>query len=208
MQFHLWEEILSVLAGAGSWAIISKVVKKARAENVTITEFAARMIQDENFELKQKVNVLESFNAKHIQRIAELERQLSEMQIYNDILKSIPMEWPFPMSMVNFRHEYDYISPLYEEIFLKPFGKTIDDCIGKNMYDVWPDEIAREFVHNNQTVMDSGEIFNNIEHVVDGTGKVHEWQIIKYKRPVPFGVICVALPKNGFFDKKMKKVHE
>ena len=101
---------------------------------------------------------------------------------------------------------YDYINELYEEIFLKPFSKTAIECEGKSLYDIWPREIAQQFIDNNNKVMQTGQIFNDIEGVSGPLGLVVDWRIIKFKRNFPLGVVGIAIPKNGFFDKYMHKI--
>lgn len=189
--------------GAGVFAGIHRLVKKKQPEN--LNDYAAQMLRDELTNEREKNNMLERYVAQHVREIAELKQKLKEVEIYNEILKSIPANWPFPVWMVNMRHEYDYISPLYEEIFLKPKGKTADECLGVNLYDVWEKEIADTFVNHNRAVMESGDVFNGSEMVTDQTGKAHEWQILKWKREIPLGLIAAAIPKNGFFDKFLKR---
>ena len=195
--------ILSAFAGAGISTLIFRLLKKKQPQN--LNDYAAQMIRDELSNEREKNNILERYIAQHVREIADLKQKLKEVEIYNQILKSIPAAWPFPVWMVNMRHEYDYISPLYEEIFLKPRGKTAEECLGKNLYDVWEKELADAFVSHNKKVMESGDIYNGIETVTDRSGSQKQWQVLKWKREIPFGLIGAAIPKNGYFDELLNK---
>jgi len=195
--------ILSAFAGAGISTLIFRLLKKKQPQN--LNDYAAQMIRDELSNEREKNNILERYIAQHVREIADLKQKLKEVEIYNQILKSIPAAWPFPVWMVNMRHEYDYISPLYEEIFLKPRGKTAEECLGKNLYDVWEKELADAFISHNKKVMESGNIYNGIETVTDRSGSQKQWQVLKWKREIPFGLIGAAIPKNGYFDELLNK---
>lgn len=195
--------ILSAFAGAGISTLVFRLLKKKQPQN--LNDYAAQMIRDELSNEREKNNILERYIAQHVREIADLKQKLKEVEIYNQILKSIPAAWPFPVWMVNMRHEYDYISPLYEEIFLKPRGKTAEECLGKNLYDVWEKELADTFISHNKKVMESGDIYNGIETVTDRSGSQKQWQVLKWKREIPFGLIGAAIPKNGYFDELLNK---
>ena len=195
--------ILSAFAGAGISTLIFRLLKKKQPQN--LNDYAAQMIRDELSNEREKNNILERYIAQHVREIADLKQKIKEVEIYNQILKSIPAAWPFPVWMVNMRHEYDYISPLYEEIFLRPRGKTAEECLGKNLYDVWEKELADAFISHNKKVMESGNIYNGIETVTDRSGSQKQWQVLKWKREIPFGLIGAAIPKNGYFDELLNK---
>jgi PAS domain-containing protein len=195
--------ILSAFAGAGISTLIFRLLKKKQPQN--LNDYAAQMIRDELSNEREKNNILERYIAQHVREISDLKQKIKEVEIYNQILKSIPAAWPFPVWMVNMRHEYDYISPLYEEIFLRPRGKTAEECLGKNLYDVWEKELADAFISHNKKVMESGNIYNGIETVTDRSGSQKQWQVLKWKREIPFGLIGAAIPKNGYFDELLNK---
>ena len=195
--------ILSAFAGAGISTLVFRLLKKKQPQN--LNDYAAQMIRDELSNEREKNNILERYIAQHVREIADLKQKIKEVEIYNQILKSIPAAWPWPVWIVNMRHEYDYISPLYEEIFLRPRGKTAEECLGKNLYDVWEKELADAFISHNKKVMESGDIYNGIETVTDRSGSQKQWQVLKWKREIPFGLIGAAIPKNGYFDELLNK---
>lgn len=203
MMEHL-TEIMAALAGAGAYGIVGRLTRR-KSDNQELNDTAVRLLRDEIDTLRQKINLVEGYNASHVKENAELKLKLKEVNIYNQILKSIPANWPFPVWMININNEYDFISPLYEEVFLKPRGKTAADCLGKNLYDVWEKEIADESVKHNRIVIETGDIFNDVETFTDGTGKVHKMQFLKWRREIPLGLIGAGIPINGFFDKFLNK---
>jgi len=192
-------------AGAGVGALVNYLVhRKSRGER--LDEFAAQMIRDENLTLKQENNMLESYNAGHVKKIAELEKVIFEIRTYNELLQAMPFDLPLPFWSVDRNHNFDYINQMYAELFLRPRGLDLDDCIGKNIYDVWPRNIADIFRQNNIEVMQNGTIFNGLEDVPDALGNVSKWRILKFKRKFPVGVIGIAIPQNGMFDNMLNKI--
>ena len=194
-----------LFAGAGAGALLHHVVRR-KSKDETLSAFAAQVIREENLGLKHDNNMLSSYNAQHVKKIAELEKALHETRLHNEILQAMPFDLPLPMWSVDRNHSFDFINKMYADIFLSPRGMTGDECLGLNIFDIWPNDVAAEFHKNNLIVMDTGAIFNGVEHVPDPLGKVNEWRILKFKRKIPLGVIGIAIPKNGMFDEMLNKI--
>lgn len=195
-------EVISALTGAGAGALIHAIVRRR-----DLDQYAARIITDELFELRQKENLLERYNAEHVKTIAEQKEELYTIKMQNEILRAFPFHIPLPMWSIDWRHHYDYVNQIYIDIFLSHLGITKpEQVIGKSLYEIWPDETAGQFVANNKKVMDEDLIMNDTEDVPDRTGQLSKWRILKFKRPYPNGLIGFAIPVNGFFDKHLKKV--
>lgn len=201
---HLIELVITALISGGVGVAAARKMRGKRAP--VLDEYAAKMIVDENFELKQRVNLLERYNAEHLNGKSKLERENYELKVRNDIMSAFPVHIPLPICSVNWKQEYDYIDDLYAEIFLSQFSLTKDTALGMNLYDVWPREVADAFVKNNQRVLDNDLVLIEIERVSDALGKLNEWRIIKSKRKYPLGVVVLCIPLNGAFDNFLKRI--
>lgn len=200
---NYFELFIAFIAGGGAWAGVRHRIRNKKS---SVESYASRWLRDELEVTKGKNNLLESYNARHVQEIAILKQQIFTLKMQNEVLQFAPLEIPLPMWAVDKKGYYDYINPLYEEIFLLPFSKTAADCEGKNLYEIWPKAIADQYTTNNNKVLQTGAIFNDIEDIATPLGAVDEWRIIKFKRHFPLGVVGIAIPKNGFFDKYMQKI--
>lgn len=193
--------MITAIAAAGVGALGNWVfVRHRRNRADDLTGYAAQLITDENFELRQRLNLVESYNAAHIKKIADLERQLFELRHKLEVMEFAPFSIPLPMWMKGPFGVIDFINDEYEETFLKPRGLTRDDYLGKTDFEIWPREVAEEYRKHDQEVMETERTFNGRETVVDNTGKEIKWRVMKFFRKIPRGVVGIAFPDNGYFE--------
>jgi len=69
-----------------------------------------------------------------------------------------------------------YFNKAYEE----RFDVRLSECQGKTDFDLWPDEIARNFRQNDEHVMASDSPISVVEQAVDKNGAQTHWMIIKF----------------------------
>lgn len=198
MEFNLYAEIIAAFAGAGIWGIVHYFIKRGRAE--PLDQYAVKLLQDEIFELRQRTNMIEGYNAGHVKKIAELEKENFELKHQIEIMKFAPFSIPLPMWMKNSFGIVDFVNDEFEKAFLLPRGYTKDDYLGRTDHAVWPNEIAKEYRQNDEAVMNTGATFNGREPVPNGIGSEENWRIMIFNRKVPAGVARIAFPDNGYFD--------
>jgi cytochrome b involved in lipid metabolism len=196
-------EIVALLIGAAGSATVHMVASRRKPE--PLNEYAARMIREENDQLKQEINVVNNYNAKHVQNIAKLERTVFELQHKIEIMEFAPFSIPLPMWMKNQFGIVDFLNDEYVDTFLKPFGKAKEDYIGKTDFDVWPKEVAEEYRRHDMQVLNDGLVFNARETVIGPLGEKTKWRIMKFLRKVPRGTVGIAFPDNGYFDVYMNQ---
>lgn len=196
-------EIAVLLAGLAGGASIHFAVRKKDPE--ALNEYAARMIREENDQLKQEINLVNGYNAKHVQEIARLERKVFELQHKIEIMEFAPFSIPLPMWMKNQFGVVDFLNDEYVDTFLKPLGKEKNDYVGKTDFDVWPKAIAEEYRKHDMKVLRTGKVFNSRETVTGPLGQKTKWRVMKFLRKVPRGTVGIAFPDNGYFDIYMDK---
>ena len=201
MEFNYYAEIIAAFVGAGAAVGAHQLSRLRKSSGGGLNEYAAQMLKDEIFELRQRINLVEGYNAQHIKKIAELERDNFELRHQIEIMKFAPFSIPLPMWMKNSFGVVDFVNDEYEKTFLAPRGLTKEDYLGKTDHAVWPREVAEEYVQNDKEVMQTGKTFNGRETVPDAVGQQAKWRIMKFIRKVPLGVAGIAFPDNGYFEK-------
>jgi PAS domain S-box-containing protein len=69
-----------------------------------------------------------------------------------------------------------YLSPTY----LKTFGLFTQDAIGKNVFDLYDPEFARQYLHNIRTVAESNQVLETIETAPRLDGTIGEFLVYKF----------------------------
>lgn len=144
-----------------------------------------------------------------------LERDLT-MKIA--LFESAHSDLPLPMWLKDPDGKMLSLNDAYEFEFLKPFGLTKDDYIGKYDTDVWPKEISEEYYENDRKVYLTGETWEGVEMVArPDSGIVEEWQIVKYLRQssgVKIGIGGIAIkmltikPLDEAMEEKGRKIRD
>ena len=80
-----------------------------------------------------------------------------------------------------------YLSPYFQRLF-----GVEGDWLGKTDWDMWPDDLARQFVENDRRVRDGGAAVHTVEKVRDPAGAETRWQVIKFPFADAAGGRCVG----------------
>ena len=67
------------MGGAGVHAIVHRLTRQ-KSDNEELNDTAVRLLRDELDSLRQKNNLMESYNAQHTQKIGVLEKQNYELE--------------------------------------------------------------------------------------------------------------------------------
>ena len=66
------------------------------------------------------------------------------------------------------------------QAYLSSLGLTLDECLGKTAYDLFPQELADKYTADDKRVIETGEVFNTVEsHQVPATGETKYVQVLK-----------------------------
>lgn len=121
-------------------------------------------------------------------KLANLEANMrlmeKELQAKAQLFESAHSHLPVPMWLKDLDGKMLALNDAYEQVFLRPQGKSRDDYIGFIDHDVWPDDIADQFVEHDNQVLHNDIIWRGIETMPDMEGIHERWHIIKYVRKV------------------------
>lgn len=133
------------------------------------------------------------------QELIRLKREVSSLQDKVTLLESSHQDAPIPIWLKDRSGIMLALNPSYEKEFLIPLGKNRKDYLHKSDYDIWPEEIAREYVQNDNFVMRTRSTWIGYENILDHKGDKVKWKIIKYPRTaggVIIGIAGMAIPPD------------
>jgi PAS domain-containing protein len=131
------------------------------------------------------------------QEVQQLRKQVERLQNKVTLLESSHQDAPIPIWLKDKHGVMLALNPEYERTFLIPHGKTREDYLHKTDYDVWPEDIAAEYIRNDRLVMRTRKTWKGTETILDHQGNKSQWQIIKYPRKaggVLIGIAGMAIP--------------
>ena len=133
-------------------------------------------------------------------RLVELERRLTELTQTVMLMESAHQDLPLPQWLKDRNGIMLAFNQSYEETFLVPIGVTKNEYIGRSDYDIWPEEIAKQYAINDRKVLLSRVVWEGEEDVQtpDGVGK---WRVIKYPRfsgNILIGIAGIAIPPVNY----------
>ena len=107
---------------------------------------------------KHAENRLQETTAK----LEESHRALQDSQaMYHSLVEQLPV--------CVYRIDLDGRLTFGNSAYLKDVGYSLDDLVGKTVFDIFPESEARKYEADDRWVMDSGMVFNDVEeHVVRG----------------------------------------
>lgn len=165
--------------------LITKLVSKHKLLRRQFNNTKSRQVLcDETTQnLRKKIVELEI----SLQRIEEssLEFYNNELASLNDKLKEFEATTasvPLPVWFKNLDGILLYANLEYEKMFLTPRGFSLGDYIGNTDFQIWPEEVALEFKHNDDLVCNSGKPYRSVEGIQDEYGVVYYVEVLKYPR--------------------------
>ncbi|HAJ58674.1 MAG TPA: hypothetical protein DCP31_04935 [Cyanobacteria bacterium UBA8543] len=98
---------------------------------------------------------------------------------------------PASIYLTDSQNRYLLINRRYENLF----NVTKEEILGKNIYEIWPDEIAEKFATNNQKVLESGTSIE-VEEVAPLEDGLHTYITVKFPlydaNGVPYAVCGIS----------------
>lgn len=175
--------------------------------------FSFRTNQSSNFRedfkelvdnLQAKVEKLEQREDSYINRIKELENEVSLLKNKLVLVQAAQLDMPIPQWIKDTKGTMLALNVSYEDTFLTPVNKTSADYIGKTDEQVWGEQIAEHYSKADRLVLRSRKVWQG-EEVVDFGSHKEDWLIMKY--PIYSGNLIIGVAGIAF-KRSEKQDHE
>ena len=191
-------ELIAAILGGGTLTALVQTwatSKKDKQEEIYRVLDEYKSMIDELRKVEASCKVLLN---DHQVKIFEMQETITELKNKIILLETASNDLPFPMWLKDMDSRMLYLNTEYERNFLQPINKTAADYIGKFDRDIWPANLAQEYVENDKktlklketTVLTEYVILNNEDHS-------QEWKVVKYLRYVGktvIGIGGIAIP--------------
>lgn len=171
----------TVVSAAISGGVVVKLIDKFFLSRTTErgiqVDTIMQTVVKERDEYKQKYEEQLKFNLA-------IERELMQINADRLIFDRVPMDLPFPWWLKDSNLRMVKLNDKYEEVFLKPLGKTRDDYINRTDKEVWGEELGAEYIKNDLHVIETRRLYDNME-TVHYKGEIIKCRVVKY--PLFFG---------------------
>jgi PAS domain-containing protein len=147
------------------------------------SEFRELMIERKNYttELSERIDELEKLIETQTQIMRQQSEEINKLRMQLITLENSANDAPLPIWLKDNNGYMIFLNSYYEDMFLTPAGKTIDDYIGKSDVDVWGEEIGEEYRGNDLEVHYNRKAIRYVENVkVNGVESAIE--VLKYPR--------------------------
>ena len=191
------EIIATAIGTLGAKYGIDFFTSKRKANRVDFETILNRL-DKELAESKEERVVLRTENEKLKEEQLQLRADLISLRNKIILLESAQNDSPLPMWLKDTDGTMLALNGAYEEMFLIPNGLKMQDYIGKTDYDIWPEEIAKQYRAHDSKVYKSGKTFKGPERVVVN-GEDVPITVIKYVRysgNLKIGIAGIAIPKE------------
>ena len=180
-------------------------------------------IEKDNERLRSELNREREGNNQEFKKQHEmillLEKKISKLHNQIIMLESAQSNHPFPTWLKDTEGTMLFLNEAYENIFLQPQGLSAADYIGNNDFDIWPEDVAKNYKLHDRHVMKAGKPVEFLEKIVSKDGSINEmWRILKFPRysnRTLVGIAGMAIPEhnnsatsNLFFKVKSEIIKE
>lgn len=194
-------EIISAAIGGGFLTkLFDYLMNLRKAESDDFDTIVAQW-QKDNERLREENKEHERRQNELYKKIAEHEKKLSALNAKLLVMESSYMHIPLPSWLKDIDGTMLAVNDAYEIYFLIPNGYTKSDYVGKTDSDVWPENIAKQFIESDiKTMQSEKKIWYGKEQiVVKGVDVSDNWRVLKYVRyagNIAVGVAGIAIPTD------------
>lgn len=198
--------IPSVFGIVGTWILFGT---KLMGMNYSNLSSQIKDLKNEIEEKERKCETLTDIQFELKSKIISLEQENSLLSSRLRVVQHSILELPIPIWLKDTSGVMLMLNDAYERLLLTPIGKTREDYINKTDYDMWSQEIAREYIRTDQQVIHSGRMYEKMEPFVDSFGKPTKVRVIKCPvyavSSIVVGVLGILIPnsdksENGILD--------
>lgn len=194
-------EIISAAVGGGFLTkLFDYLMNLRKAESDDFDTIVAQWQQD-NERLRQENKEHKDRQDELYKKIAEHEKKLSALNAKLLVMESSYMHIPLPSWLKDIDGTMLAVNDAYEIYFLIPNGYTKADYVGKTDSDVWPENIAKQFIESDIRTMQSEKKiwFGKEQIVVKDVDVSDNWRVLKYVRyagNIAVGIAGIAIPSE------------
>ena len=194
-------EIISAAVGGGFLTkLFDYLMNLRKAESDDFDTIVAQWQQD-NERLRQENKEHKDRQDELYKKIAEHEKKLSALNAKLLVMESSYMHIPLPSWLKDIDGTMLAVNDAYEMYFLIPNGFVKSYYIGKTDSDVWPENVAQEFIGNDiLTLQSEKKIWFGKETILIKDVDVSDnWRVLKYVRyagNIAVGVAGIAIPSE------------
>lgn len=194
-------EIISAAVGGGFLTkLFDYLMNLRKAESDDFDTIVAQWQQD-NERLRQENKEHKDRQDELYKKIAEHEKKLSALNAKLLVMESSYMHIPLPSWLKDIDGTMLAVNDAYEMYFLIPNGFVKSDYIGKTDSDVWPENVAQEFIGNDiLTLQSEKKIWFGKETILIKDVDVSDnWRVLKYVRyagNIAVGIAGIAIPSE------------
>jgi hypothetical protein len=194
-------EIISAAVGGGFLTkLFDYLMNLRKAESDDFDTIVAQWQQD-NERLRQENKEHKDRQDELYKKIAEHEKKLSALNAKLLVMESSYMHIPLPSWLKDIDGTMLAVNDAYEMYFLVPNGFVKSDYIGKTDSDVWPENVAQEFIGNDiLTLQSEKKIWFGKETILIKDVDVSDnWRVLKYVRyagNIAVGIAGIAIPSE------------
>ena len=194
-------EIISAAVGGGFLTkLFDYLMNLRKAESDDFDTIVAQWQQD-NERLRQENKEHKDRQDELYKKIAEHEKKLSALNAKLLVMESSYMHIPLPSWLKDIDGTMLAVNDAYEMYFLIPNGFVKSDYIGKTDSDVWPENVAQEFISNDiLTLQSEKKIWFGKETILIKDVDVSDnWRVLKYVRyagNIAVGIAGIAIPSD------------
>lgn len=148
--------------------------------------------KEDNQRLREEVNELSTRMEEIEEKYMTQKERADTLQNQLILMESAHHDLPFPQWLKDTNGIMLSLNTAYEDMFLKPLGKTKHDYIGGTDEEVWGSEIARKFRENDINARQKKGYWIGIEPIwLKNSDISQRWRILKYTRYV--GNVCIGV---------------
>ena len=187
---QIWIIIITIVSSLGGYKILDAITNAWRArkqEGRDDDEFLSSNFKEllamYKAERDEKQSLIDrQSNAIQVLtlQVRELEDHVRDLKTTLSTMEALHLDLPLPQWVKDKKGRVISMNKAFEDIFLLPIGKTLEDYIGYTDTEVWGEEIGSEYAENDLEVLRKRRAIHNVETVLTKSGKKKYWYTFKY----------------------------
>jgi len=138
--------------------------------------------KEDNLRLREEVAAMRDEIKEMAAEQRKDKQEIHNLSLKLQLMESAHYDLPIPAWLKDTNGTMLSLNAAYEELFIVPLGKKIEDYVGKTDSEFWGEEIGKEYLLNDLKILRQGKSEIVTETVVMANGEKSQWMILKYPR--------------------------